>query len=123
MTMNDPYHETMETLDRLREESIAAGGRDKKEHQHSLGRLTARERIDLLLDDDSFEEFDVLKRGRGGMAGDEPSYAGDGVVTGHGTIDGMESGVASQMDGVIADINVSAGQAVEVGDILVVFEK
>lgn len=94
--MNDPYHETMETLDRLREESITAGGREKKEHQHSLGKLTARERIDLLLDDDSFEEFDVLKRGRGGIAGDEPSYAGDGVVTGHGTIDGREVFIFSQ---------------------------
>ena len=94
--MNDPYHETMETLDRLREESITAGGREKKEHQHSLGKLTARERIDLLLDEDSFEEFDVLKRGRGGVGGDEPSYAGDGVVTGHGTIDGREVFIFSQ---------------------------
>ncbi len=95
-TMIDTYHETLETLDRLREESFEAGGREKKEFQHSLGKLTARERIDLLLDESSFEELDVLKRGRGGIAGNEPSYAGDGVVTGHGTIDGRQVFIFSQ---------------------------
>jgi propionyl-CoA carboxylase beta chain len=94
--MMDTYAKAHETLDRLREESFEGGGREKKELQHELGKLTARERIDLLLDEDSFEEFDVLKRGRGGIGGDEPSYAGDGVVTGHGTIDGRQVFVFSQ---------------------------
>lgn len=90
------YSETHETLDRMREESFEAGGQEKKEFQHSLGKLTARERMDLLLDEDSFEEFDMLKRGRGGIGGDEPSYAGDGVITGHGSIDGRQVFVFSQ---------------------------
>jgi len=95
-SMMDAYSEALETLDRLREESFEAGGLEKKEFQHTLGKLTARERIDLLLDEDSFEEFDVLKRGRGGIHGDEPSFAGDGVVTGHGTINGRQVFVFSQ---------------------------
>jgi propionyl-CoA carboxylase beta chain len=57
--------------------------------QHAKGKLTARERIDLLLDEDSFEEFDMFVEHRGvefGMA--EQKISGDGVVTGWGTING-----------------------------------
>ncbi len=94
--MKDYNIETREMLDKLREEAFEAGGLEKKEFQHSLGKLTARERIDLLLDEDSFEEFDVLKKGRGGPTGDEKSFAGDGVVTGHGLIDGRQVFIFSQ---------------------------
>jgi len=87
---------TLETLEKLRAESIAAGGDTKRNAQHHLGKLTARERIDLLLDDGSFEEFDVLKIGRGGAMGDAKSYPGDGVITGYGSIDGREVFVFSQ---------------------------
>jgi len=56
---------------------------------HSLGRLTARERIDLLLDKDSFEEFDMFKTHRCRDFGmDSKKFPGDGVITGYGTIDG-----------------------------------
>lgn len=87
---------TLETLERLREESVTAGGPKLKEKQHQKGKLTARERLNLLLDNNSFEEFDVLKVGRGGNLGDSTTYLGDGVITGHGTIDGREVFVFSQ---------------------------
>jgi propionyl-CoA carboxylase beta chain len=88
--MSVQYEATLETLEKLRGEAIAAGGLEKINAQHAKGKLTARERIDLLMDDDSFEEFDVLKAGRGGALGVEPTCAGDGVITGHGTVDGRE---------------------------------
>jgi propionyl-CoA carboxylase beta chain len=94
--MDAQYDATLETLEKLRAESIAAGGDTKRAAQHRGGKLTARERIDLLLDDGSFEEFDMLKVGRGGALGDAKSYPGDGVITGHGTIDGREVFVFSQ---------------------------
>ncbi len=94
--MNAHYETTIETLESLREESIAAGGPEKVNAQHRKGKLTARERVDLLLDEGSFEEFDVLKTGRGGALGDARQYAGDGVITGHGNIDGREVFVFSQ---------------------------
>ncbi|MDR3555163.1 MAG: acyl-CoA carboxylase subunit beta [Syntrophobacteraceae bacterium] len=94
--MDTQYNRTLETLEKLRAESIAGGGETKRDVQHRIGKLTARERIDLLLDDGSFEEFDVLKLGRGGALGDVKGYLGDGVITGHGTIDGREVFVFSQ---------------------------
>ena len=94
--MDVQYNATLETLEKLRAESIAAGGDQKLAAQHRKGKLSARERIDLLLDDGTFEEFDVLKTGRGGSLGDERPYPGDGVVTGHGSIDGREVFVFSQ---------------------------
>ncbi len=94
--MDAQYNATLETLEKLRAESIAAGGETKRDAQHRGGKLTARERIDLLLDDGSFEEFDMLKLGRGGALGDARTYPGDGVITGHGSIDGREVFVFSQ---------------------------
>ncbi|MCL2459158.1 MAG: methylmalonyl-CoA carboxyltransferase, partial [Desulfobulbus sp.] len=94
--MDTQYNATLETLERLRDESRAAGGEGKKVDQHRKGKLTARERLELLLDSGSFEEFDVLKLGRGGNLGAEKSYLGDGVITGHGSIDGREVFVFSQ---------------------------
>ena len=94
--MNGQYNTTIETLEKLRDESITAGGEAKRIAQHNSGKLTARERIDLLLDDSSFEEFDMLKVGRGHALGDVKSYPGDGVITGHGSIDGREVFVFSQ---------------------------
>lgn len=94
--MNVPYETMTETLESLRSESMAAGGQAKIDAQHRKGKLTARERVDLLLDEGSFEEFDMLKTGRGGAIGEERYYAGDGVITGHGNIDGREVFVFSQ---------------------------
>jgi len=94
--MHDEYSATLETLEKLRAESLVAGDTKKIEAQHGKGKLSARERIDLLLDDATFEEFDVLKTGRGGALGGERTYPGDGVVTGHGAIDGREVFIFSQ---------------------------
>lgn len=65
--------------------------------QHGKGKLTARERLDLLLDEGSFREYDMLKTHRCEDFGmDEQRPAGDGVVTGHGKIDGRTVFVFSQ---------------------------
>ncbi|MBM2577297.1 acyl-CoA carboxylase subunit beta [Jannaschia sp. Os4] len=75
----------------------SGGGQARIDAQHGRGKLTARERIELLLDDGSFEEFDQLKAHRAvdfGMADTKPP--GDGVVTGWGTINGRLVYVFSQ---------------------------
>jgi propionyl-CoA carboxylase beta chain len=87
-------------LQLLRERNAAAeagGGADRVARQHADGKMTARERIEFLLDDGTFEEFDklVVHRCRDfGMDGQE--YPGDGFVTGHGQIDGREVFVFAQ---------------------------
>jgi propionyl-CoA carboxylase beta chain len=80
----------------MKNEAFRAGGAKRIEDQHRRGKLTARERIKLLLDEGSFEEFDILKTGRGDFTDQERRYPGDGVITGHGTIDGREVFVFSQ---------------------------
>jgi propionyl-CoA carboxylase beta chain len=80
----------------MRDEAKQGGGSKRIEVQHSLGKLTARERIALLLDEGSFEEFDMLKTGRAGHLSGGRAYLSDGVVSGHGSIDGREVFVSSQ---------------------------
>jgi propionyl-CoA carboxylase beta chain len=92
----EAQEDNLAVLARMREEAELGGGLRPIEIQHSKGKLTARERIELLLDEGSFEEFDMLKTGRGGVFGNERRYPGDGVITGHGTIDGREVFVFSQ---------------------------
>jgi acetyl-CoA carboxylase carboxyltransferase component len=79
----------------LRAEALLGGGLDRIEQQHARGKLTARERIDLLLDPGSFVELDAFVTSRSAAFGLEP-VLGDGVVTGHGTIDGRLVFVFSQ---------------------------
>jgi propionyl-CoA carboxylase beta chain len=89
--------ERLEELDRRKEEAALAGGEQAIEKQHARGKLTARERIELLLDPGTFVETDMLARHRVhafGMEGNRPY--GDGVVTGWGTIDGRKVFVFSQ---------------------------
>jgi propionyl-CoA carboxylase beta chain len=84
-------------LAKRRREAVHAGSKRAVERQHAKGKMTARERIDYLLDPGSFVEFDELARHRAhdfGMAQTRPY--GDGVVTGHGTVDGRPVGVFSQ---------------------------
>jgi propionyl-CoA carboxylase beta chain len=79
----------LDHLVRLRNQARLGGGQDKIDKQHAQGKMTARERIEMLLDPGSFEEFDMFKTHRCRDFGmDETVYPGDGVVTGHGTIDG-----------------------------------
>jgi len=73
------------------------GGQDKIDAQHAKGKLTARERLELLLDKGSFEEFDMFVAHRSHDFGlDKKKFLGDGVVTGTGTINGRQVFVFSQ---------------------------
>lgn len=77
--------------------ALAGGGAARVEAQHRKGKLTARERLSLLLDEGSFREYDMLKTHRCSDFGmDASKPAGDGVVTGHGTIFGRTVFVFSQ---------------------------
>tara|TARA_B100000780_G_scaffold214648_1_gene154111 strand:- start:2741 stop:4360 length:1620 start_codon:yes stop_codon:yes gene_type:complete len=76
-------------LEARRHVARLGGGQGRIDAQHAKGKLTARERVDLLLDEGSFEEFDMFKAHRCvdfGMA--DQKYSGDGVITGWGTING-----------------------------------
>ena len=85
-----------ELLDK-RELAKLGGGQKRIDAQHAKGKLTARERIDLLLDEGSFEEFDMFVSHRCTDFGlEDQTYLSDGVVTGHGTIDGRVIYVFSQ---------------------------
>src|SRR5881227_350868 len=87
-------------LDQLREREQRAeegGGTTRVEKQHAAGKMTARERIDFLLDERTFQEFDKLVEHRSRDFGmDKQKYPGDGVVTGHGLIDGRKVFVFAQ---------------------------
>ena len=89
--------ERMEELRRLRAASRLGGGEERIAQQHEKGKLTARERLDLLLDDDSFVELDAFVTHRSTDFGlEDQRILTDGVVTGHGTIDGRTVFVFSQ---------------------------
>jgi propionyl-CoA carboxylase beta chain len=94
--MDLPMEDNLKKLEEFKQEAFQGGGASRIDTQHGQGKLTARERIALLLDEGSFEEFDTLKVGRGGAVGSNPVFPGDGVVTGHGTIDGREVFLFSQ---------------------------
>jgi propionyl-CoA carboxylase beta chain len=92
----ETYEEKLEQLQELREQAIHTNPQ-AEEKQHDRGKLTARERIDKLLDPGSFEELDTFVRHRTSdfdMLNNRPW--GDAVVTGHGTIDGRPVAVFSQ---------------------------
>ena len=89
--------DVMRELENRRVKARLGGGQRRIDSQHAKGKLTARERVELLLDEASFEEFDMFVAHRCtdfGMADDRP--AGDGVVTGWGTINGRMVYVFSQ---------------------------
>jgi propionyl-CoA carboxylase beta chain len=80
---------TFERLSARRAAALAGGGKERIEAQHARGKLTARERIELLTDEDSFEEFDMFVEHRATEFGmDKRRAPGDGVITGSGTING-----------------------------------
>ena len=87
----------IEELRSKREEAILGGGIKKIESQHKKGKLTARERINLLLDEGSFNETDIfVKHQSHDFDLDKQRYYTDGVITGTGTIDGRDVCVFSQ---------------------------
>ena len=90
----------MEKINELVERKTSArlgGGQSKIDAQHSKGKLTARERIELLLDEGSFEEFDMFVQHRcTNFSMEKQHYDGDGVITGAGTIDGRLVYISAQ---------------------------
>ncbi len=102
-------HEKLERLRRTRAHLQLGGGAKRAERQHESGKLTARERLDLLIDDQTFQELFLFARHRCtdfGMADKE--MPGEGVVTGGGTVDGRQVYVASQ------DFTVAGGSVGEI---------
>jgi methylmalonyl-CoA decarboxylase subunit alpha len=93
MSMQDKIKELMD----MRQKARMGGGEKRIESQHKKGKYTARERIEMLLDEGSFEEFDMFVTHRCtdfGLA--DEHYLSDGVVTGYGTVDGRLVYVFSQ---------------------------
>ncbi|UKN00726.1 acyl-CoA carboxylase subunit beta [Paracrocinitomix mangrovi] len=99
----------LEELQSKQAEALQGGGEKRIESQHSKGKLTARERINLLLDDGSFEEIGMLTTHRSTNFGlDKQQFYGDGVITGYGTINGRPAYVFSQ------DFTVFGGSLAEI---------
>jgi len=89
--------EKLDELKRMKEQALQGGGADRIASQHKKGKLTARERLDLLLDANSFQELDMFATHRSsdfGLA--EQRVLGDGVVTGYGKVEGRLVYVFSQ---------------------------
>ena len=87
----------LQELETRRDQARLGGGQRRIDAQHSRGKLTARERVELLLDQGSFEEFDMFMTHRCTDFGmEKQQYAGDGVITGWGTINGRMVYVYSQ---------------------------
>jgi propionyl-CoA carboxylase beta chain len=92
-----PKDERVARLLAMRAESLQGGGAERVDRQHEMGKLTARERLTLLLDPGTFVELDAFVTHRAsdfGLA--DQVILGDGVITGHGTIDGRLVFVFSQ---------------------------
>ena len=89
--------ERLDDLQKRKEQAIHAGSERSIARQHAAGKMTARERVEYLLDDGSFQELDMLARHRAhGMGLEENRPYTDGVITGFGTIDGRKVCVFSQ---------------------------
>jgi len=87
----------IQQLRSIKEKTLLGGGEKRIQEQHRKGKLTARERLEVLLDPNSFEEVDALVEHRSYDFGmEKQKYPGDGVVTGSGTIDGRLVFVFSQ---------------------------
>ena len=98
--MSSQKQKKLSKLDQLRDrekQAEAGGGAARVEKQHDAGKMTARERVDFLLDEGTFQEFDKLVEHRSRDFGlDKQIYPGDGVITGHGLIDGRKVFVFAQ---------------------------
>ncbi|MBW3556077.1 MAG: acyl-CoA carboxylase subunit beta [Actinobacteria bacterium] len=87
--------ERLEELGKRKEQALHAGSEAAVQRQHDRGKMTARERIEHLLDEGSFQELDMLARHRAGEALKDRPYT-DGVITGFGTVDGRKVCIFSQ---------------------------
>ena len=92
-----PVNEGSKKLAEKDAAAFAGGGSERIERQHASGKMTARERVEFLLDDGTFEEFDRFKKHRSRDFGMEnQQYPGDGVVAGYGSVDGRKVFVFAQ---------------------------
>jgi acetyl-CoA carboxylase carboxyltransferase component len=110
--VSDEYSAKISELEARREKNLAMGGKEKIAKQHSRGKLTVRERLDLLFDKDTFVEFGLLAQQQA-VRGGEPDADGtpaDGVVTGHGQVEGRQVWVIAY------DFTVMAGSMGAVGE-------
>ncbi len=96
----------LEELQNLREHGVLGGGASRIDKQHQMGKLTARERIDLLVDEGTFCELDSFMVSRSSQS--EKEYLGDAVVTGYGKVSGRLVFIYSQ------DFTVYGGSLSEV---------
>ena len=97
MKDKEMVNQRFENLLKFKETAKQGGGQKKMEIQHEKGKLTARERIELLVDEGSFEEIDMLVKHRSKDFGlEKEHYLGDGVVTGFARIDGRSVAIYSQ---------------------------
>ena len=112
--MKQMWDKTMDSLKKKREEVNAAGGLDRIAKQHAAGKLTARERMEALFDDDSFVEINDMIASRATDFGmDQKKRPGDGVVTGYGCIHGRLAFAASQ-DFTVAGGSLGEAQAMKI---------
>src|ERR1700735_5035243 len=86
----------LEELGRRRHNALHAGSEAAVQRQHSRGKMTARERIEYLLDPGSFQELDMLARSRAESTPEEKRSYTDGVITGFGTVNGRRICLFSQ---------------------------
>ena len=110
--VGDDYPAKVSELKAKRAKNLAMGGKEKIEKQHQRGKLTVRERLDLLFDKDTFVEFGLLAQQqsvRGGET-DPDGTPADGVVTGHGMVEGRQVWVIAY------DFTVMAGSMGAVGE-------
>src|SRR5256884_3521812 len=111
--MSDEVSAAVEDRRRRRAHNLQMGGAERVARQHERGKLTVRERLDLLFDPGSFTELGLLAHqqpSRGGAAADPERTPADGVVTGHGLVDGRQVWVIAY------DFTVMAGSMGAVGE-------
>ena len=95
-----------EKLESLRQQAQLGGGAKRIESQHGKGKLTARERLKILLDENSFEEIGMMVEHRAtDFDMQKEKYLGDGVVTGYGTIDGRSKMVLLSSVSTIVEVH------------------
>ena len=104
--MTDDYEARVADLKARRKKNLAMGGEEKVAKQHEKGKLTVRERIDLLFDAGTFVELGLLAQNRDGS----DTAPADGVVTGHGDVAGRQVWVIAY------DFTVMAGSMGAVGE-------
>jgi len=108
----------LQLLRERKERALLGGGQQRIDDQHRKGKLTARERLAILLDEGSFEEVDMLVEHRSFDFGlEQQRYPGDGVVTGTGTIDGRVVCVFSQ-DFTVFGGSLSEAHAEKIGKVM-----